>query len=194
MSKRNAAGTIVLLMSPQEAEHFARLLGSAGSKATIANSATSGALSATLKSLVGPARLISFCSSVIVPGRVLRAFDAGCFNFHPGPPEYRGIMPSYFALRDGASQFGATFHSMSEEVDSGTIHLARRFPLDRGMSQQAVDVRVYRELLMMAQDLRIEIADLTHAFPASGDRWAGPLRTLRDLRALEAGGPERPAR
>lgn len=67
------------------------------------------------------ARLISFCSDVIVPQDIIASMKGGCFNFHSGPPERPGYRPYAFALADGDTAFGVTFHRMTAAVDAGTI-------------------------------------------------------------------------
>lgn len=178
-------GTIVLLMTAEEATHFALLLTAAGSAAAIRHPSSEAEFADAIQRLVGPARLISFCNGFIVPERALQAFDAGCFNFHPGPPEYRGLAPSYFALRDGADAFGATFHTMSEVVDAGTIHAVRRFLFNPALSRAELDVLAYRECLYLAQQQARRLGDLCDVFQPSGDEWSGPLHTLREWRHLE---------
>ncbi len=66
-------------------------------------------------------RLICFCTGVIVPGAVLQRLHGPSYNFHPGPPDYRGIYPAVFAIYNNARQFGATAHEITESVDDGAI-------------------------------------------------------------------------
>lgn len=72
-------------------------------------------------------RLISFCSSIVVPAETLNALPGPSYNFHPGPPERPGRYPSVFALYEGADRFGVTVHEMNATVDSGAIVAAEWF-------------------------------------------------------------------
>src|SRR3974390_1041171 len=75
------------------------------------------------------ARLVSFPTGTIVPASMLKALGHGAYNFHPGPPQYPGWAPAHFALYEGAAEFGATVHVMTERVDSGAIVDAALFPI-----------------------------------------------------------------
>lgn len=66
-------------------------------------------------------RLISFASPVIVPADILDRLPTPAYNFHNGPPEYPGLFPACFAIYDGATNFGATVHEITAEVDQGPI-------------------------------------------------------------------------
>ena len=74
---------------------------------------TSDALAAATHEPLDGCRLVSFCSSVIVPQVLLTKLPGPAYNFHPGPPEYPGRYPSVFALYDGAQHFGITVHEMA---------------------------------------------------------------------------------
>jgi len=69
--------------------------------------------------VLGRARLIGFVTPVVVPARILEGLGFGAYNFHPGPPQYPGWVPSHFAIYDRAPYFGVTAHVMTERVDAG---------------------------------------------------------------------------
>ena len=51
-------------------------------------------------------------------------------NFHDGPlPEYAGLNTPVWALLNGETQHGVTWHLMTREVDRGDILAQRRFDL-----------------------------------------------------------------
>jgi methionyl-tRNA formyltransferase len=82
---------------------------------------TAEELDALSLELLAEARLVAFTTPIIVPQGVLGALGYDAYNFHPGPPHYPGWCPLRFALYEGATVFGATFHRMVAEVDAGPI-------------------------------------------------------------------------
>jgi len=64
-----------------------------------------GSLSELPAATLSQARLIGFTTDVIVPATILAKIGFGCYNFHPGPPEYPGFEPIRFALYDDARSF-----------------------------------------------------------------------------------------
>jgi len=79
------------------------------------------ALDVWMTTITPAARLIAFCTDVVVPADALAVLGGRGYNFHPGPPAYPGKYPALFALYDGAKVFGATLHEMQARVDSGPI-------------------------------------------------------------------------
>ena len=69
-----------------------------------------------------------------LPAAILAGLGHGAYNFHPGPPNYPGWMPSSFAVYEGATEFGATAHSVSAAQDGGAIIGVDTFPLAAGMT------------------------------------------------------------
>src|SRR6185312_4287553 len=108
---------LILLAGPVEQPVLAAALRAHNPDLTVHPVATLAELDAFGTGLLARARLIGFCTSVIVPRRVLQALGFGAYNFHPGPPEYPGWIPAQFALYENAAEFGATAHVMIEEVD-----------------------------------------------------------------------------
>lgn len=62
----------------------------------------------------------------------------GCINFHPGPlPRYGGSNGWVWAIINGETEYGVTYHYMDERVDAGDIVAMQRFPIgkdDTGLS------------------------------------------------------------
>lgn len=62
----------------------------------------------------------------------------GCINFHPGPlPRYGGSNGWVWAIINGETEYGVTFHYMDERVDTGDIVGRQSFPIgkdDTGLS------------------------------------------------------------
>lgn len=52
---------------------------------------------------------------------MLSRLGYGAYNFHLGPPNYPGWMPSHFATCDKVADFGVTAHAIMQQVDAGPI-------------------------------------------------------------------------
>jgi len=66
----------------------------------------------------------------IIPTEVLKSATVGTFNLHPSLlPDYRGCFSSPWAIINGESSTGITFHEMVEDVDKGKILLQKNIPI-----------------------------------------------------------------
>lgn len=166
----------IFLMRSYEAEFFAQLL-CAGGNCRAAWAEDEATLREVAQALPN-ARLISFCSDVIVSADIIASLNGGCFNFHSGPPLRPGYRPYAFALADGDTEFGVTFHSMIAEVDAGAIYAVRRFPIDPSLSEEALSALVYERLLSLSVELAPSLTARVFCMPPSGDAW-GILRGTR---------------
>jgi methionyl-tRNA formyltransferase len=64
----------------------------------------------------------------------------GIINFHAAPlPEFRGSATPAFAILNEKSEFGITFHMVSEKLDAGPIIHKETFPISPEMTSQEVD-------------------------------------------------------
>lgn len=174
----------VFLMRSYEAEFFAQLLCTSGNcRAAWAED------EATLRDVVAAlpsARLISFCSDVIVPADIIASMRGGCFNFHSGPPSRPGYRPYAFALAEGETEFGVTFHHMTAEVDAGTIYAVRRFPIDPLMTEESLSELVYGKLLSLSVELAPALKARVFSMPPSEEIWGsrrGSRKAYRSIRS-----------
>jgi methionyl-tRNA formyltransferase len=72
--------------------------------------------------------LLSVAAPEIFRADALRAAPK-VLNVHSGRlPEYRGMMPTFWALLDGADQVVVTVHEMAERLDAGPV--IAEFPVD----------------------------------------------------------------
>lgn len=73
-----------------------------------------------------PDLLISMSCPQIIGKKVRELFVKGCINVHGAPlPEYRGLMPAFWALRNNEVKTAATVHDLADKLDNGAI-LAQR--------------------------------------------------------------------
>jgi methionyl-tRNA formyltransferase len=66
-----------------------------------------------------------------LPAEALAVPTIGCVNGHPSLlPKYRGPSPMGWAVRNGETEIGMTFHLMDETFDTGGILAQKAVPLD----------------------------------------------------------------
>jgi methionyl-tRNA formyltransferase len=130
-------------------------------------------------------RLVSFCSSVIVPADILARLPGPSYNFHPGPPEYPGRYPSMFALYDGADRFGITVHEMTAKVDAGYIVAAEWFLLPSTFDLNQLDEHTYAALADKFRKLALHIATIAQPLRRLPYRWGKRKTTQADSEALK---------
>ena len=129
-------------------------------------------------------RLISFCSSVIVPTEILAALGAGAYNFHPGPPEFPGRFPSVFALYKGASQFGVTAHEMTAAVDAGPIITADWFKIPGNCDLAQLEAMSFSALVTIFKRLAPLLIRIERRLTRMPYRWGQHKTKKADVEAL----------
>jgi methionyl-tRNA formyltransferase len=73
---------------------------------------------------------ISLSGNDIIKKELLSWPRHGWVNLHCSPlPKYRGLLPSFWALRFDETEFGATVFLMDEGIDSGPIICQERFDI-----------------------------------------------------------------
>jgi methionyl-tRNA formyltransferase len=66
-----------------------------------------------------------------IPGRILSAARLGTFNLHPSLlPRYRGTNSVPWAIVNGETTTGFSFHTMTEEFDAGLILLQEELKIE----------------------------------------------------------------
>jgi len=66
--------------------------------------------------------LISLSCPQIIDKKTRNLFSKGCVNVHSGPlPRYRGLMPTFWVLRNGESKTAVTVHDLAAKLDDGDI-------------------------------------------------------------------------
>jgi methionyl-tRNA formyltransferase len=84
---------------------------------------------ATLRSM-DPDLVISVSCPQIFRRPLLELPRLACLNVHSALlPEYRGMLPTFWALVNDERETGVTVHRMAEGIDGGEIILQRRVPI-----------------------------------------------------------------
>jgi methionyl-tRNA formyltransferase len=78
-----------------------------------------------------------------IPAEAIAVPKHGIVNGHPSLlPRYRGPIPVSWAIRNGETEIGFTFHYMDAELDTGGILAQTRIPLDDEHSWEELQSKV----------------------------------------------------
>jgi len=141
---------------------------------------TSADLAETASLIDQSTRLLSFCTSVIVPAEYLSRLPGPAYNFHPGPPERPGRYPSVFALFDMDPQFGITIHEMAPLVDSGAIVSANWFDIPENCDLLELESITLIRLVNEFRRIAPYLARFSAPLPHTDVTWAGRKTTKAD--------------
>lgn len=178
---------VILLTGQDETPPLTRMLLQANGALAVRPAHDLGALAAEI---APGARLLSFCSSVVVPGALLATLGQPGYNFHPGPPERPGRYPSVFALFEGAADFGITVHEMAAKVDSGPIVMTERFAIPPDSDLDALESLTLIRLAQAFGRMAPYFANVARPLPHLPVAWSGRKTTRADFEALRAVTPE----
>jgi UDP-4-amino-4-deoxy-L-arabinose formyltransferase/UDP-glucuronic acid dehydrogenase (UDP-4-keto-hexauronic acid decarboxylating) len=99
-----------------------------------------------------PDIIVSIYYRYIVNKEILDVPLKGCFNLHPSLlPQYRGCSSLTWALINGETHAGVTYHYMEESVDSGNIILQASFNIENNDTQGSIYLRIIGEVALMEE-------------------------------------------
>ena len=79
---------------------------------------------------LSPDVIVSVAAPEIFRAPLLAAARFGCLNIHSGRlPAYRGMMPTFWQMKNGERCVTITIHQMSEKLDAGGVVATCEFPL-----------------------------------------------------------------
>ncbi len=130
------------------------------------------------------ARLVSFCTGVIVPAALLQKFGCGAYNIHPGPPSFPGRHPESWGVYLAAMRFGATLHVMTPRVDEGAIIATNWFDVPAGAGQRMLAETAFKAALDLLLAWFPRLVGEDAELPANGEAWHGRKWRRADLDAM----------
>ncbi|WP_027302765.1 methionyl-tRNA formyltransferase [Rudanella lutea] len=96
-----------------------------------------------------PDLLVSIAGNQIFKRKLLDLAPHGCINLHTALlPKYRGLMPSFWVLKNGETHTGVSVFFVDEGIDSGPIIVQK--PLAIGNMSQEELIRVTKKMGMDA--------------------------------------------
>jgi methionyl-tRNA formyltransferase len=106
-----------------------------------------------------PDLLISVQANVIFKRPVINLAPKGCLNVHTALlPKYRGLMPTFWVMRNGERETGVSVFFVDEGIDSGPILVQKRLEIgDRSLDE------LIRDTKRIGMDAVIEAVELIAA-------------------------------
>ncbi|MFJ6930653.1 formyltransferase family protein [Streptomyces nigra] len=126
--------------------------------------------------------ILGFKADYILSSAELRQATAGALNFHPGPPDLRGVGTYQIALAERRSAYGVTCHHMVERVDFGQIVDIAEFPIPAHVDRLALHELAAGRLYTLYVRI-IALLESGIALPSSERGWSGRLHTWRESEA-----------
>ncbi|HVK85196.1 MAG TPA: MupA/Atu3671 family FMN-dependent luciferase-like monooxygenase [Kofleriaceae bacterium] len=122
--------------------------------------------------------LLSITNLTIVPAAALALPKRGAVNFHDGPlPRFGGLYAPAWALLAGETEFGITWHRMTNAVDEGDILVQRRFAIAPDETSLTLNTRCFEA----GVDSFPELVDLLAGTEVPGTKHALDRATYHGL-------------
>ena len=135
--------------------------------------------------------LFCFRSYYIVKKIELKKVRIAAINFHPGPPEYRGMGCLNYALFNNEKLYGVTTHLMNEEIDKGEIIDVCRFKIKQNFDASTVLEKTHIKLFERSKKVVNKIFKSgpksinTMSKLFSKEKWSKKFYTKNDLEDLK---------
>ncbi|MBC3786337.1 methionyl-tRNA formyltransferase [Spirosoma utsteinense] len=106
-----------------------------------------------------PDLLVSIAGNQIFKRKLLDVATHGCINLHTALlPKYRGLMPSFWVLKNGETHTGVSVFFVDEGIDSGPILVQHKLAIGSMTQAQLIDVTK-----KMGMDAILEAIEKIHA-------------------------------
>lgn len=87
-----------------------------------------------------PDLLISIAGNQIFRKLLIELAPKGCLNLHTALlPKYRGLMPTFWVLKNGETHTGVTVFFVDEGIDSGAILVQKKVEIGTKSQQQLIE-------------------------------------------------------
>lgn len=101
--------------------------------------------------------ILIIAGNQIIKKRVLDSTKYGVFNVHSSLlPNYKGLMPTFWVLRNSESKTGVTLYQLTEGIDDGPIIASKEY----NITDETTQSKLIKDLKILANDLVIESIDL----------------------------------
>jgi methionyl-tRNA formyltransferase len=106
-----------------------------------------------------PDLLISIAGNQIFKQELIDLAPNGCLNLHTALlPKYRGLMPSFWVLKNNEKETGVSVFFVDKGIDSGPILVQKHLPIDEGMTQ----AELIRKSKRLGMNAILEAIQLIH--------------------------------
>ena len=90
----------------------------------------------------------------LIPNHLWQQATCGAINFHDGPlPRYAGLNTPAWALLNGETQHGITWHAIVEGVDRGEIYLRREIEISKDDTALSLNAKCFEAGMTSFADL-----------------------------------------
>ena len=104
--------------------------------------------------------LFSIANLSLVPEAVLKMARRGAINFHDGPlPRYAGVNAPAWALINGESTYGITWHEMTAGADEGPVYKQALFDIGPNETSLSLNLRCFERGVSSFAELCDELAE-----------------------------------
>ena len=128
-----------------------------------------------------------FRSHIILKKNFIKKIKIAAINFHPGPPNYRGIGCVNYALFDGVKKYGSTVHLIeNEELDKGKIIDFVEFKIRKKDNLKKLLCRTYQSMFIQAKKIIDQLvaddANLKILIKRNIQvKWSNKIKSIKDL-------------
>jgi len=106
-----------------------------------------------------PDLLISIAGNQIFKQPLIDLAPKGCLNLHTALlPKYRGLMPSFWVLKNNEKETGVSVFFVDKGIDSGPILVQKKMPINENMTQ----AELIKKSKKLGMDAIIESIELIH--------------------------------
>lgn len=111
-----------------------------------------------LQQRFAPDLILSIQANVIFKKPLIELPTRGCLNVHTALlPQYRGLMPTFWVMKNDEKDTGVSIFLMDEGIDSGPILVQKRFAIgDRSLDE------LIRDTKKLGMDALLEAVELVH--------------------------------
>jgi len=133
--------------------------------------------------------IFCFRSYYILKKNLINKVKKFAINFHPGPPDYRGMGCVNFALYENSKFYGSTTHLIDEKIDHGKIIDIKKFKLNGKKNVDEILSKTYKIMFNQAIKTINDIIKNPKIIKKKIDKnkkikWSNKIRTLKDLNKL----------
>ncbi|HAT9729820.1 TPA: amino acid adenylation domain-containing protein [Legionella pneumophila subsp. pneumophila] len=106
--------------------------------------------------------LFSIVNSEIIPQKILRLPRYYAINYHNSPlPKYAGLYATSWAILNGETQHGISWHIMNEVIDAGDILKQPTFPINAQDTAFSLNLKCYEQGIYSFHELVEELSSHT---------------------------------
>lgn len=112
--------------------------------------------------------LLSITNLRVLPPALLALPARGAINFHDGPlPRYGGLNAAAWAIVDGVTEHGVTWHRMTDAVDAGAVLAQRLFAVAPDETALSINAKCWEAAIQSFEALLPTLKDAAELPPAS---------------------------